>query len=492
MAETEPESLDEFIEQSLGHFGWKHFIQSILVSLSLFFDSQQAFIGIYSDANPTWHCTNSTICSLDSDICKLPKSAWSWDGPSSMSIISQWGLECANSFISGLPQSSFFMGSFIGGILLATAADSSLGRKNLLFLSCFLMSLTSMAIVFSTNVWIYSALKFLIGFSRSTIVTCALVLKTEKVSKKWRFRVNIVAFFTFALGYLSLPAIAYVNKDSSWKYLYLWSSIPAICYSILAYFFVTESPRWLFMQGREEEAMKILKEIAPTEDGGMLASRLLEVPLKPKAPSADFFSSIGELFGKMWATLRILAVMVITFGIGMVYYGTPLGVGNLGFDIYLAVIFNALLEIPSFIVTYLLENCRRRYSILSLTSISGICSILCVVVGNGVKGAKIWLELASFFCACTANNVCVIYTMELFPTCVRNTATALARQAGVFGAVFCPFLISAGRRNDLFSFGVFGVIILCCGIFVAYLPETKGVALSDTMDQQESKESTTM
>ncbi|KAI4323280.1 hypothetical protein L6164_022899 [Bauhinia variegata] len=437
MAETELESLDEIIEQNLGHFGWKHFIQSILVSLSLFFDSQQAFIGIYSEANPTWHCTNCTICSLDSDICKLPKSAWSWDGPSSMSIISQWGLEYANSFISGLPQSSFFMGSFIGGILLATAADSSLGRKNLLFLSCFLMSLTSMAIVFSTNVWIYSALKFLIGFSRPTIVHLLWCYKQRKLANNGGFG-------------------------------------------------------WLFMQGREEEAMKILKEIAPTEDGGILASRLLEVPLKPKAPSADFFSSIGELFGKMWATLRILAVMVITFGIGMVYYGMPLGVGNLGFDIYLAVIFNALLEIPSFIVTYLLENCRRRYSILALTSISGTCSILCVVVGNGVKGAKIWLELPSFFCACTANNVFVIYTMELFPTCVRNTATALARQASAFGAIFCPFLIAAGRRNDLFSFGVFGVIILCCGIFVAYLPETKGVSLSDTMDQQEYMESTTM
>jgi len=35
----------------------------------------------------------------------------------------------------------------------------------------------------------------------------------------------------------------------------------------------------------------------------------------------------------------------------MVYLGMPLAIGNLGFNIYLAVIFNASMEIPSCVAT---------------------------------------------------------------------------------------------------------------------------------------------
>ncbi|KAI4323275.1 hypothetical protein L6164_022895 [Bauhinia variegata] len=487
-SETLLPSLDDTIEQNSENFGWMMFLQSIVAALVMFFDSQQSFIGIYTDANPSWHCINHTICSSDSDICKLPKSAWAWDSPASKTIISYWGLECANSFTTGLPQSSFFMGSFIGGYLLATLADSSLGRKNLIFLSSFTMALATTAIIFSPNYWVYLALKFISGFCRSTIGGGILVLLTEKVSKKWLFRVGIFAFSSFTLGFLSLPAIAYLNRDSSWKLLYLWTSVPAMFHSLFAYFFVTESPRWLLTQGREEEAMALLKGTTPTEGGGDLTVRLLKVPAKPESSIGNFYSSITHLSSKAWAIKRMSLLMVLAFGIGLVYYGMPLGVGNLGFNIYLASMFNALLEVPSFIALYFLENCKRRTSIIVFTTISGICSILCVVAGNGVKAAKISLELASFFCGCTASNLMNIYIIELFPTSVRNTTMSLVRQAVVCGAIFGPFLVSAGRRNDIFFYGLIGAVVMCCGFTVVYLPETKGSTLCDTMDQQENKE----
>ncbi|KAJ1385219.1 MFS transporter superfamily [Sesbania bispinosa] len=483
-------SSDEMIEKSLGRFGWMEFMQCILVALAMFFDAQQSFITIYTDDYPTWHCTNLTTCSTSSDICKLPKSSWSWNGPSSKTIISQWGLECSSNFITGLPQSSFFIGCLLGSFLLASLADTSLGRKNMLILSCLSMSITSTTIIFSTNVWIYSALKFLIGFWRSSIGTCVLVLLTEKVSTEWRFTVGIVEYFCFTLGYMSLPGIAYVNRNSSWKTLYVWTSIPAIVYSIIAYIFVTESPRWLLMQGREQEAMTMLKGVSSAENGANnLNASLPKEPAKQKASVFQLYSSIAELFGKSWALKRMVAVMVLGLGIGMVYFGMPLAVGNLGFNIYLAVVFNALMEIPSCIATYFLENYKRRPSILAFSIGSGVCCVMCVVISNGLKGVKVGLAMASFFSACTAYNVFLIYIIELFPTCVRNTTTSLVRQAIVFGCIFSPFLISAGRKNDLFSYGVFGIVIITCSSFtLVFLPETKGIALCDTMDQQEKKE----
>ncbi|KAK7313947.1 hypothetical protein VNO77_39154 [Canavalia gladiata] len=482
-------SSDDMIENGLRKFGWSELVQCILVSIAMYFDAQQSFIAIYTDDYPTYHCTDLSICTSDSDICKLPKSAWAWDGPSSMTIVSQFGLECASSFITGLPQSSFFIGCLFGSFLLATLADTSLGRKNLLVLSCLAMSITSLIIVFSTNVWIYSALKFLIGFWRSSIGTCVLVLLTEKVSTEWRFTVGIVEYFTFTLGYMSLPGIAYLNRNSSWKSLYVWTSIPAICYSVVAYLLVTESPRWLLMQGREQEAMAMLKGVSSVENGTNLTATLLKAP-KQKPSISQLYSSIAELFERSWALKRMVAIMVLGLGIGMVYFGMPLAVGNLGFDIYLAVVFNALMEIPSCIATYFLENYRRKPSILAFSVASGLCSIMCVVVGNALQAAKVGLSLVAFFSAVTAYNVFLIYIIELFPTSVRNTTTSLVRQAIVFGNIFSPFLISAGRKNDIFSYGVFGIVIISSCVTLIWLPETIGIALCDTMDQQEKKDNT--
>lgn len=466
------------------------FLQCILVSFAMFFDAQQSFITIYTDDYPTWHCNDgAAACSAGSEICKLPRSSWSWDGPAHKTTISQWGLECASNFVTGLPQSSFFMGCLIGSFVLATLADTSLGRKNMLVLSCLSMSVTSMLAVFTTNVWAYSALKFVIGFLRSSIGTCVLVLLTEKVSTEWRFTVGIVEYFCFTLGYMSLPGIAYINRNASWKTNYIWTSVPAICYSIIAYLFVTESPRWLLMQGRQEEAMAMLKGVSSVENGVDLTASLLKVPAKQKGSVFQLYSSIAELFGRSWALKRMVAIMVLGIGIGMVYFGMPLAVGNLGFDIYLAVVFNALMEIPSCVATYFLENCSRKPSILVFSVGSGICCVMCVLVGSELQAVKVALAMASFFSACTAYNVFLIYIIELFPTSVRNTTTSLVRQAIVFGNIFSPFLISAGRKNDIFSYGVFGIVIMASCFTLLGLPETKGIALCDTMDQQEKKDS---
>ncbi|KAJ7949016.1 Organic cation/carnitine transporter [Quillaja saponaria] len=483
-------SFEELVEQSIGGFNRAQFFQAILVSLAFVFDGQQTFISVFSDAIPTWHCVNNTTtyCKPNhSNICKLPRSSWTWDGPASQSFISEWELQCANSIIKGLPTSSFFIGCLVGGFALATLADSFLGRKKLLVLSCLTMSLAALVTNFSTNLWMYSALRFISGIGRASIGTCTVVLLTEKVGRKWRGRVGIMGFFAFAMGFLSLPGISYIDRGHSWKFLYFWTSIPAIFYCVLLHIFLVESPRWLFMQGHIREAMAAIQALSEAD---MNSTYICETEQKRKT---DFYSSIKSLFKKRWALKRLFGVMVISFGLGMVYYGIPLGIGNLGFNIYLSVVFNALMEVPSYLISFLfIESWKRKTSLLFFCITSGMCSLMCAITGSSSSGAgkgiKIGLELACFFCACTALNVLVIFTVELFPTSVRNTATSMARQAQVFGGALCPILISAGRENEFVSYGMFGLVIICSVLFVASLPETRGTMLCDTMDEQECKD----
>lgn len=482
-------SIDDTIEYCIGDLGWKHTFQATYVSFAWFFDAQQTFISIFTDAEPKWSCTNPSCISSSSNLCRLPPTAtWTWDSPPDASIISEWSLQCAGSIIKGLPASSFFFGCLVGGFALATLADSSLGRKKMLVLSSLLMSSTGVLTALSTGVWMYTALRFLSGFGRATIGTCALVLSTELVGKKWRENMGIMGFICFTLGFLSLPLIAFCNRDSSWRLIYLWTCLPSLIYSLSLLFLVRESPRWLYIKGRREEFVETLRSMAaPTNRSNLTQSFFGEWEEKAQQElSADIFSAAKILLKRGWSCRRLLSMMAVGFGIGLIYYGMPLGLGNLSVSLYLSVTLNAVSEFPASLFTFLLiGKLNRKGAVLGLCVMSGICSVCCVVVSW--QGMQIVLELLSFFCACTAFDIVLIYTLELFPTCVRNSAVSMVRQALVFGGALSPLLVAAGRTNAFLSYGVFGVAISVCALFVVCLPETRGRTMSDTIEEEERR-----
>ncbi|XP_009106657.1 organic cation/carnitine transporter 2 [Brassica rapa] len=488
-----PRSLDETIERYIGSFGWAQFLQATLVSFSGVFDAQQTFISVFTDFEPTWHCTESDSFCHDSvsNICILPKTAWSWNLSPHVSVISEWSLQCAGSFVKGLPESSFFVGCLIGGLVLSTLADSSMGRKNMLFLSCLIMSISTMLTVFSPNIWVYAFLRFVNGVGRATVGTCALVLSTELVGKKWRGRVGIMSFFGFMLGFLSLPAMAYINRGNSWRILYIWTSVPTMVYCVMVRFFVCESPRWLFVRGRREEAISILKRVASSDVTMSLPFE--EQENIDEKPSVNIYAAMKVLVEKRWALKRVSTVMAVAFGIGLVYYGMPLALSNLDFNVYMSAAFNALMDLPANLITlFLVDKLSRKNALIGFTALGGISSVLIFALQNmRIKnhGAlQLVLELMSYFCACSAFNMEMIYTIELFPTCVRNSAIAMARQALVLGGVFSPIMVAAGRKNGVWSFGLFGLAIGLLGLFTVGLPETRGSDLCDTMDEEECRD----
>ncbi|CAO2814118.1 unnamed protein product [Amaranthus hypochondriacus] len=211
-------SVDQMVEQSIGTLNSTQIIQALIASLPPFFDSQQTFISIFAHAQPTWHCTqtaNPNSCIPNkSDICSLPRNDWAWDSGTRMptSIISEWNLQCATSFTTGFPSTSYFVGCLIGGLILSTLGDSSLGRKNLLCISSLIMSLSALASAFSPNLWVYSGFRFLSGAGRAPLAICTLVLLTERVGKRWRPQVAMIGFTHFSLGILALTTIAYLTR----------------------------------------------------------------------------------------------------------------------------------------------------------------------------------------------------------------------------------------------------------------------------------------
>lgn len=488
-------SLEEIIEPFFGSctgIEWPQILQVILVSLACFFEAQQTFITIFTDVIPSWHCTqlNNTSCNSKSNVCQLSLTEWNWDKPIYTSILSEWSLHCSDNspILQGLPASSFFMGCLLGGLVLGLLGDT-IGRKTMLFFGCLIMSMASIFIAFSNNIWMYSALRILSGYGRAAIGSSVLVLCSESVGKQYQGKVGTTGFFMSTLGFLSLPCLAYFSRSYSWRVLYLWTSLPAIVYCMLLQFCVYESPRWLLSKGKVREASAILNTF--------IASHFKNQCLNLDHKKLNFTTTgsdpplIKILLKKKWILGQLSLALAVGFGIGLMYYGMPLGLGNGNFslNLYLSTGLNALLELPSFlIVFFLLEKCKRRSTLVGLSILSGVCGMLCMMASER-KVLQLVLELTSFFSACTAFDLLLIYTSELFPTSIRNAIVSIVWQAVVLGGVVSPVLVDAGgdSKYKILPYMVLGIMTSITGCLVIFLPETKGLEICKNIERQEKE-----
>ncbi|XP_008813162.2 organic cation/carnitine transporter 1 [Phoenix dactylifera] len=483
-------TVDEIIEQHVGSFGYSQLLHVFLVSLAWIFDSQNTLITIFSDAQPPWRCKGS-LCSSTSSVsmCELDQGAWEWVGGDKSSTIAEWGLICDKKFRAGIPASLFFIGSLFGSAAHGRLADSYLGRKKTVLLSCLLTFVTAFLTSLSPNIWVYAFLRFSNGFARSGIGICCLVLSTESVGRKWRGQVGQYGFFFFTIGFLSLPLIAYPAK-TQWRNIYKVISLLPLAYSLLILPFVSESPRWLAVKGRTEEALDVLTKFAKLNGRKLPQNISISSPSHATTSSAERNES---LWSARWAVRRIATVMIAGFGVGFVYYGVQLNVENLNFNLYFSVAANALMEIPAVLLGSVLLSFTDRRILFSLSAfIAGISCILCILFTEETKSKGSWSQLTveaiGFMAASMAFDVLYVYSVELFPTNVRNFAVSMLRQALMLGAAIAPLLVVLGRLSPKISFLIFGGFSIFSGLLTFWLPETRNAPLYETLEQQEKEE----
>lgn len=444
-------------------------LQSIVVAAAWFFDGQQTFITVFTDADPKWKCLDPVdpICNSASSPCALQPGSWAWDSVDT-SIVSEWALQCTDMILSSIPASAFFTGCVVGALFMSTLADSVLGRKLLLILSCLVMSVGGTMTVLSSNIWVYSALKFISGLGRASIGSSALVLSMEIADQWWRDKIGVLGFTFYMLGFLTLPIMAYnMGQGLSWRYMYLLTNIPCLCYTIFLFCFVQESPRWLKVHRQNEDNLTKKDAVQYT--------------------SYDFLSSLKMLCTAKQFLWRLIAVMMASFGTGFIYFGLPFTLGDLNSNLYLSVALNALSELPASLLTLLLvATMDRRTTVLILTAVSALCSLTCAFDTVGIANRiQLAAEVISYCAACTAINVMLIYCVELFPTTIRNTAISLVRETTLLAGAFAPVMAVEGKSNRLWSFGFFGLAIGFCSLPFAFLPDTKGKDLVDNIQDEE-------
>ncbi|CAM6014826.1 unnamed protein product, partial [Sphagnum balticum] len=526
--ELERLSMDDMLELWVGEFGRAQLWHFVLVSLAWSIEGLQSLVMIFADRQPSWQCRPHTIdsgssneswCTPSASICDMDPSAWEWVGGPGISTVSEWGLICGHDYKIGLAQSAFFIGGLLGAGLFGSLSDSMLGRKGALFCACAMTALAGLSTSQAPNYIVYVILRAFTGLSCGGVGLSCFVLATEPVGPSKRGQVGMSAFYFFSFGIMVLPVFAYFTHY--WRLLYVATSIPAVLYCVLVLPFIWESPRWYLVQGRVKEAMHVLRTFAKqngkyvphgvsleTNDGvnGRAIQGADEVPqleyidrnsqLKDSEEmlimSQKASGTLLDVFQSPTLRLRMLIMIVIWFNCATVYYGISLNVVNLGFNLYLSVFFNALVEMPAFMITaLLLERLGRRIMLVSAMLLSGVCCLIgtLLAVARGMKDiARVLCSLLGIFGMAATYNLIYIYTAELFPTVIRNAALGLATQMGGIGAIIAPGIVVLGHLNASLPLAIFGAVAVMGGLLAMWLPETLNQPLYETLEGLERGE----
>ena len=183
---------------------------------------------------------------------------------------------------SGLVTGAVFFGMLLGGLIVGTMGDW-IGRKPMLVLGLVCNTTAGMLSVLAQNVSMLALLRMIAGIGIGATVPPIFTLATELAPTSVRgFCVTIVASFwmvgsifvaIMALYFFELRTNDYTAAAgqeeyedtasiATWRLFALVCALPSAIGAILVHCFVPESPRFLGMEGRSQEAVDVANTLA--------------------------------------------------------------------------------------------------------------------------------------------------------------------------------------------------------------------------------------
>lgn len=178
-----------------------------------------------------------------------------------------------------------------------------------------------------------------IGVGISLIIAPMYIAEIAPAAKRGKMvsfnQLNIViglsaAFFTnYLIVYLAGSSASWVDtlkiREYNWRWMLGLEFFPALLYYIFL-FFVPQSPRWLIMKGRYDEALSILKTVGEEKAAEKMVNEIKESVILDAAPKEKI--AIKELFApsmKLVMTIGIgIAILQQIVGINCVFFYAPM------------------------------------------------------------------------------------------------------------------------------------------------------------------------
>lgn len=469
-------TIDEALDAFSG-FGLFQLSICLVCSLNIMPIGLSALVMYFGALSPEWQCTqNSTTCTsnspfpYDDDVrCFTNRTDWEFTKPKYFSIATEFELVCNKKWLVSLLNSMYFGGSLIGGIIMGWASDT-FGRKKILFLSTAVVLMTNFAISFSPNLEGILVLRLVAGFFIIGTPGNASLLATESVSRRYRAFVGQIIFFMIPFTESLVALTAYYTPK--WRKFFILSSAP-YTFILLFYPFISESVRWLQMQGQTKEVKNFFDGMNKW-DKKLLLPSIEIVTSKPKTQHRrnrlNLFKNKKLAFKAM---LQCYGWMVI----GTLYFGLSLAADNLGGSVYLNFVLLSTTEIPAIISSiYFCNKIGRKKTVMgSLIFASAGCVLLAVLTQVIlIEYAPVIVAMVGRYFVAVSLNGEYTWTAECFPTEVSGEAFGFVLIGFRIGGAITSFIVKLfGQFHStvpflaMACFGISALLLFCL------LPETK-------------------
>jgi putative MFS transporter len=370
-----------------------------------------------------------------------------------------------------------FLGAPIGGFL-----SDRFGRRMLFLVDICLFIVLGIAQAFVTEGWQLFVIRLLLGIAIGAEYSIGSSMLSEFVPSHGRGRrVAYMLVFWYG-GYLVAVAGGFALEKLAgwdWRWVLATGAVPALIVLLLR-IGLPESPRWLMLHGRRDEARKIIDRYL----GG-------DEHMKEAKYDDDKRREEGGGWRQLFAPgLRTRTFFACTFYICVVtpYFAiftfAPSVFQNLKLDETAGTIFaNTLAFIGAVVGMLTIERLGRRQQLIGPF---WIMAVALLVIGLWT-GAPPMITVAAFavfaFFNAVAGNLTAVYPIELFPTEVRGTGVGIVNAASRVGAAIGTFLLPVGiDAIGLPLCMVFGAAFCVVGAVVSQVlaPETTGKSLSAT------------
>uniref|UniRef100_G1SL73 Solute carrier family 22 (organic cation/zwitterion transporter), member 4 n=2 Tax=Oryctolagus cuniculus TaxID=9986 RepID=G1SL73_RABIT len=396
-------------------------------------------------------------------------------------IVTEWDLVCDDDWKAPLTISLFFVGVLVGSFISGQLSDR-FGRKNVLFVTMGMQTGFSFVQVFSKNFEMFAVLFVLVGMGQISNYVAAFVLGTEILSKSIRIVFSTLGVCIFyAVGYMVLPLFAYFIRD--WRMLLLALTVPGVLCAAL-WWFIPESPRWLISQGRFEEAEVIIRKAAKIN--GIAAPATIFDPSELQDLNSKKQQSYRILDLLRTRNIRIVTIMsvILWMTISVGYFGLSLDTPNLHGDIYVNCFLSAVVEVPAYMLAWLLlRYLPRRYSMATALFLGGGVLLFVQLVPPDLYYLATILVMMGKFGVTAAFAMVYVYTAELYPTVVRNMGVGVSSMASRLGSILSPYFVYLGAYDRFLPYILMGSLTILTAILTLFLPESFGAPLPDTIDQ---------
>jgi sugar porter (SP) family MFS transporter len=396
-------------------------------------------------------------------------------------------------------------GTFFGALFAYPVGDF-LGRRLGIVFACLVFSVGVALQTAATAIPVFTVGRVFAGLGVG-LVSCLVPMYQSETAPKW-IRGGVVACYQWAItiGLLVAAIVVNATKDIDDERCYrIPIGIQFIWAAILSggIYTLPESPRYLILKGRDDEARRALGRLLSTEpDSEEVQAEFTDIAGALETERAIGATSYLDCFRsgqgrnglRTWTGIILQALQQLT-GINFIfYYGTTFfmrsGITN-SFIITIATnVVNVGMTVPGI---WAVDKVGRRSLLIIGAVVMCVCEFIVAIVGVTVSvtnqsGQKVLIAFVCIYIgafAATWGPIAWVVVGEIFPLAIRAKSMSMATASNWLWnfaiGYSTPYLVDEGAGKAGLGAKVFfiwgGCCFLCLAFTYFFIPETKGLSL---------------